>query len=328
MRVVFMGTPDFAVPALTALIGQGHKIVAVYTREPKPAGRGMALKLSAVHACADKFGLPVHTPKTLRGEAALELFQSHKADVAVVAAYGLILPPAILAVPELGCLNLHGSLLPRWRGAAPVQRAIMAGDDSSGVMVMQMEEGLDTGPVSLFETVKISDTMTAQDLHDQLAMLSADLIVRALAALERGSLHFRPQRSEGIVYATKIDKAEARIDWSKPATEVLRHIHGLSPFPGAYFEVDLGRGLERIKALRVKPIEGEGGAGLGDAGLGGAGLGGAELGAAGLALDDALTIACRTGAIRLERIQRAGKAPMSAEEFLRGSKVPKGTLLL
>lgn len=312
MRVVFMGTPDFAVPALTALIGQGHEIVAVYTREPKPAGRGMALKLSAVHTCANTFGLPVHTPKTLRGEAALELFQSHQADVAVVAAYGLILPPLILAVPEFGCLNLHGSLLPRWRGAAPIQRAIMAGDDRSGVMVMQMEAGLDTGPVSLFETVKITDTMTAQDLHDQLAMLSADLIVRALAALERGSLHFSPQAAQGVVYATKIDKAEARIEWSKPAPAVLRHIHGLSPFPGAYFEVDLGRGQEnvkseRIKALHVKLVEGQGDSGQ--------------------ALDDALTIACGTGAIRLERIQRAGKAPMSAEEFLRGSKVPKGTLL-
>ena len=317
MRVVFMGTPDFAVPALTALIGQGHEIVAVYTREPKPAGRGMALKLSAVHACADKFGLPVHTPKSLRGDEALELFQTHQGDVAVVAAYGLILPPAILALPEFGCLNLHGSLLPRWRGAAPIQRAIMAGDERSGVMVMQMEAGLDTGPVSLFETVKITDTMTAQDLHDQLAMLGADLIVRALAALERGSLHFHPQPVEGVVYAAKIEKAEARIDWSEPASEVLRHIHGLSPFPGAYFEVDLGRGQdaqkpERIKALRVKHVKGQGTAGQGGTGV---------------TLDDALTIACGVDAVQLTHVQRAGKAPMSAEEFLRGSKVPKGTRL-
>lgn len=307
MRIIFMGTPDFSVPSLTALIAQGHEIVAVYTREPKPAGRGMALKLSPVHECAQKFGIPVFTPKSLRSEEALELFRSHEADVAVVVAYGLILPPAILAVPEFGCLNLHGSLLPRWRGAAPIQRAIMAGDAESGIMVMQMEEGLDTGPVSLGERVAITPQMTAQDLHDKLSNLGADLIVRALAALERGSLQFTPQPEASVVYAAKIEKAEARIDWSKPALAVLSHIHGLSPFPGAYFEVDLGRGPERIKALRGELVSGQG--------------------EAGQTLDDALTIACGAGAVRLERIQRAGKAPMSAEEFLRGSKLPKGTRL-
>ncbi len=313
MRVIFMGTPDFAVPALTALIGQGHDIVAVYTREPKPAGRGMELKVSPVHDCAAKFGIPVHTPKSLRSEEALNLFASHAADVAVVAAYGLILPPAILAVPEFGCVNLHGSLLPRWRGAAPIQRAIMAGDSQSGIMVMQMEAGLDTGPVSLAETVPITDTTTAQDLHDQLSALGADLIVRALAALERGSLHFEPQADEGVVYAAKIDKAEAKIDWSRPAARVLRHIHSLSPFPGAFCQLEIAPDtLERLKILRVRQadIKAEG------------------QGPAGTVLDEALTIACGSGAIQVQFVQRAGKAPMSRDEFLRGSKVLKGMRLL
>jgi methionyl-tRNA formyltransferase len=307
MRVVFMGTPDFSVPVMTEILGQGHEIVAVYTRAPKPAGRGMDLRPSPVHALADKFGIPVFTPKTLRNDDEIARFAAHEADVAVVVAYGLILPKAVLDAPRLGCLNLHASLLPRWRGAAPIQRAIMAGDKETGVMVMKMEEGLDTGPVGMAERVTITPDMTANDLHDRLSMIGADLMVRALAALSRESLQFTPQAEEGVTYAHKIEKAEARIDWRRSAQELHDHVRGLSPFPGAFFEVDLGKGPERIKALRSKVVAGQG--------------------ASGTVLDDALTIACGTGALQLVEVQRAGKAPMKADEFLRGARLAKGAVL-
>ena len=242
LRIVFMGTPDFAVPTLAEIVGRGHQVVAVYTREPKPAGRGLDLQRSPVHRQADLFGIPVLTPKTLRSAEAASTFARHEADVAVVVAYGMILPPAILELPELGCLNLHGSLLPRWRGAAPIHRAIMAGDAETGVMVMRMEEGLDTGPIGMVERLEIDIAMTTGDLHNRLKMLGADLMARALAALSCGSLQFRPQSDVGVTYAAKITKEEARIDWTKPARTVHDHIRGLSPFPGAFFEADWGQG--------------------------------------------------------------------------------------
>jgi methionyl-tRNA formyltransferase len=307
MRVVFMGTPDFAVPVMTEILGQGHEIVAVYTRAPKPAGRGMDLRLSPVHALAEKFGIPVFTPKTLRDADEQARFAAHDADVAVVVAYGLILPKPVLDAPHLGCLNLHGSLLPRWRGAAPIQRAIMAGDKETGVMVMKMEEGLDTGPVGMAERIAITPDMTAGELHDKLCVIGADLMARALAALSRDSLHFTPQASEGVTYAHKIEKAEARIDWSRDAQSLHDHVRGLSPFPGAFFEVDLGKGLERVKVLRTRLAEGRG--------------------PAGTLLDDALTVACGQRALQLVDVQRAGKAPMKADEFLRGARLAKGAVL-
>ena len=279
LRVVFMGTPDFSVPTLTEIIAQGHEVAAVYTRAPKPAGRGMDLRLSPVHALAERFSIPVLTPKSLRSEEAAEAFRSHDADVAVVVAYGLILPKPVLDAPRLCCLNLHASLLPRWRGAAPIQRAIMSGDRETGVMVMRMEEGLDTGPVGMAEKIPIGADDTAADLHDRLARIGADLMVRALAALERGGLMFTPQAAEGVTYAAKIDKGEARIDWGMPAPGIHNQIRGLSPFPGAFFEADLGRGRERVKVLRACLADGNG--------------------APGVALDDALTIACGAGAVQL-----------------------------
>ena len=301
MRVVFMGTPDFSVPVLSEIIGQGHEVVAVYSRAPKPAGRGMEMKRSPVHELADRFNIPVHTPRSLRSEEAADIFRAHEADVAVVVAYGLILPPAILEAPSEGCLNLHASLLPRWRGAAPIQRAIMAGDQEAGVMVMKMDEGLDTGPVAMAERIAIPPEMTAGELHDRLSVLGADLMVRALAALSRGSLAFQPQAQEGVTYAHKIEKSEARIDWSKTAQVVHDQICGLSPFPGAFFEGDFGKGMERIKVLRARRVAGQ-----------------AE---PGTVIDDQLTIACAEGALQLTDVQRAGKAPMSVAEFLRGLRV-------
>jgi methionyl-tRNA formyltransferase len=307
MRIVFMGTPDFAVPTLSEIIGQGHEIAAVYTREPKPAGRGMELMKSPVHQAAERFGLPVLTPKTLRTEEAAAAFAAHDAEIAVVVAYGMILPKAILDAPELGCLNLHGSLLPRWRGAAPIQRAIMSGDAETGVMVMKMEEGLDTGPVGMVERIVIRPDMTAQDLHDSMMVLGADLMARALAAVARGSLAFRPQGESGITYAQKISKEEARIDWSRDAEALRAHIHGLSPFPGAWFEADWGQGKTRVKVLKARCTEAEG--------------------AAGTVLDNAFTIACGTGAIQPLQVQRAGKGPMSAAEFLKGAGLKAGVRL-
>lgn len=303
LRVVFMGTPDFAVPTLAEIIGAGHEVAAVYTQPPRPAGRGMEARRSPVHLAAEAFGLPVMTPMTLREEAARQDLAALAADVAVVVAYGLILPPAVLAAPRQGCLNLHASLLPRWRGAAPIQRAIMAGDRETGVAVMRMEEGLDTGPVCLEERLAIGPEMTAGELHDRLAQLGAGLMARALAALSRDSLDCRPQPAEGIRYARKIDKAETRIDWTQPAETVHNHIRGLSPFPGAWCEA----AGERVKVLRAVRAAGAG--------------------PAGHILDDEGTIACGSGAVRLTLVQRAGRRPMPFPDFLRGARLARGDSL-
>jgi methionyl-tRNA formyltransferase len=298
MRIIFMGTPEFAVPTLHEIAGAGHEILAVYTRAPKPAGRGQDVRKSPVHEAADQLGLPVFTPKSLKGEAEQMIFAAQDADVGVVVAYGLLLPKPILDAPHLGCLNLHGSLLPRWRGAAPIQRAVMAGDRRTGVMVMQMDEGLDTGPVGLVDALEIGPDETSGDLHDRMMRVGADLMGRALAALGRGSLTFTPQADEGVTYARKIEKAETRIDFSRPASEVHNHIRGLSPFPGAWFEAIVQGRPVRIKALRSTLGSGEG--------------------PPGTVLDDALTIACGQGAVRLVDVQREGRSPMSGAALLRG----------
>ncbi|MCP3379629.1 methionyl-tRNA formyltransferase [Bradyrhizobium sp. CCGUVB4N] len=298
LRLIFMGTPDFSVPTLLELVAHGHEIVAVYTRAPKPGGRrGLQMQPTPVEEAARKLGVPVLTPKTLKTQEALDEFSAFDADAAVVVAYGMILPQAILDAPKLGCYNLHASLLPRWRGAAPINRAIMAGDAESGVMVMKMDVGLDTGDVAMAERLAITDSMTAVDLHDRLSRLGADLMVRAMAALDRGGLQLKKQSEDGVTYAAKIDKAEARIDWSKPARAVLRHIHGLSPFPGAWAELENAR----LKILRCELAKGSG-----------------EPGAV---LDEQLTIACGEGAIRIIELQREGKGRMQAADFLRGVPV-------
>ena len=304
MRLIFMGTPDFAVPTLIEIVGRGHQVAAVYTRAPKPAGRGMELQPTPVEREARRFGLPVLAPNSLRSDEAMAEFRAQEADAAVVVAYGLILPKPILSAVPLGCFNLHASLLPRWRGAAPINRAIMAGDAETGVMVMRMEEGLDTGPIALAERVPIGADMTAGDLHEVLARGGADLMVRALGALERGSLHLTPQAEVGVTYAAKIDKNETRIDWTNSWKAVHDHCRGLSPSPGAWFELP---GAGRIKVLRSTRGDGSG--------------------APGTVLDDRLTIACREGAVRLLELQRAGKQPMKAEEFLRGTNVVPGMRL-
>lgn len=307
MRIIFMGTPEFSVPVLNEIVAGGHEVVAVYTRAPKPAGRGMELKPSPVHTAAERFGLSVRHPKNFREASEVAAFAALKADVAVVVAYGLILPRAVLDAPAKGCLNLHASLLPRWRGAAPIQRAIMAGDSQTGVMVMRMEEGLDTGPIGMAERVAIGQDMSASELHDMLSRLGADLMGRALAALSRDTLQFTPQTGRGMTYARKIDKAEARIDWRLPSLAVHNHIRGLSPFPGGFFEADFGRGTERVKVLAAAMASGEA--------------------AAGHVLDPSGLIACGTGAVRLLTLQRAGKGAMAAADFLRGLPLPPGTQL-
>jgi methionyl-tRNA formyltransferase len=305
LRVVFLGTPEFSVPTLSELVARGHEVVAAYSREPAAAGRGMAARKSPVHEAAEKFGIAVHHPKSLRGEEAAALFRSHAADVAVVVAYGLILPKSILDAPANGCLNLHASLLPRWRGAAPIHRAIMAGDKETGVMVMKMEEGLDTGPVGLAERVAIPENATTGELHDKLSILGADLMARGLAALDRGSLHFTPQSADGVTYANKIDKSESKIGWSRSARDVHNHIRGLSPFPGAWFEIDVDGKPVRVKVLRSQLAGGSS--------------------TPGTVLDDQLTVAAGDDAVKLVEVQRAGAKAMSAEEFLRGAKLAKGT---
>ena len=297
-----MGTPEFAVPTLTELIGQGHDIAAVYTQPARPKGRGLAAEPSAVAKIAAAHGLEVRTPVTLKNPEAQAEFAALELDAAAVVAYGLLLPKPILDAPRLGCFNLHGSLLPRWRGAAPIQRAIMAGDSETGVMVMRMEEGLDTGPVLMAARVPIG-RKTFGELHDELARLGADVMVRALAALERGTVVEQPQANEGVTYAKKIAKEEARIDWTKPARELDCLIRALSPVPGAWCEV---RG-ERLKVLYAEPVAGSGSRG--------------EI------LDDELTVACGNGALRLIRLQRAGKSPMSAAELLRGFALQTGEQL-
>jgi methionyl-tRNA formyltransferase len=299
LRLAFLGTPDFAVPTLAELIGQGHDIACVYSQPARPKGRGLGTEPSPVHALALAHKLPVRTPVTLRDAAQQESFAALELDAAVVVAYGLILPKPILAAPKLGCFNLHGSLLPRWRGAAPIQRAIMAGDTETGVMTMRMEAGLDTGPVLMGQRTSIG-RKTYGELHDELARLGADLMARTMGALERGTATETLQPEEGVTYAKKIEKEETRIDWTKSAREIDCHIRGLSPFPGAWSEL---KG-ERIKILNCEPATGTG--------------------APGTALDDALTIACGEGAIRLTRLQRPGKAAMNANDLLRGFAVPRG----
>jgi len=304
LRLVFMGTPDFAVPTLREIVGAGHEVAAVYTRVPQPAGRGLAPKPSAIALEADRLGRSIYTPKSLRGDDAAAAMRAHGADAAVVVAYGLILPKAILEAFPLGCFNLHASLLPRWRGAAPIHREIMAGDSETGVMVMRMDEGLDTGPIAMAERVPIGPDATTGDLHDALARLGADLMLRALTALEKGAIQLTPQSAAGATYANKIEKSETRIDWTKPWNKVHNHCRGLSPFPGAWFELP---GLGRIKVLRTTKGAGEG--------------------PPGRVLDDKLTIACGTGAVRIVELQRAGGKPMTADEFLRGTPVAPASVL-
>jgi methionyl-tRNA formyltransferase len=301
LRIVFMGTPVFSARVLEAILARGHQVVACYTRAPKPGGRrGLALTRSSVHELAESQAIPVFTPRSLRSDEEAGIFRSHGADVAIVVAYGLILPKPVLEAPRRGCLNLHASLLPRWRGAAPIQRAIMAGDSETGVMVMQMEEGLDTGPVALTARTPIGADVTAGQLHDILAGLGAGLAVQALEALEGPGLSFTPQPDEGVLYAHKIEKAEARIDWSASAPDVHNRIRGLSPFPGAWFEADFGRGPERVKALQSSLVNAASGQ------------------PPGALVGDDLTIACGQGAVRLLEVQRAGKTPVSARDFMRG----------
>ncbi len=301
MRVAFMGTPDFAVPTLKALIDAGHEIVGVYSQPPAPAGRGKKLRPSPVHAFAESHGLAVFTPKSMRDADAQAELAGLSADVAVVVAYGQILPQVVLDTPKYGCVNVHASLLPRWRGAAPIHRAVMAGDAQTGVCIMQMEAGLDTGPVLMRAETPIGPDDTTLSLHDRLADMGAALIDAAITGLADGSLVVVSQGEDGVTYARKIEKAEARTDWSRPAREIDRHVRGLFPFPGAWSEM----AGERVKILagEVEDAHGE----------------------PGTVLDDALLIACGEGAYRITRAQRAGKGPMDREELLRGFRVPKGT---
>ena len=302
MRVIFMGTPAFSVPALDALVEAGHDIACVYSQPPRPAGRGKKDRASPVQSRAEALGLPVRHPVSLKGAEAQTDFAALKAEVAVVVAYGLILPQAVLDAPARGCLNIHASLLPRWRGAAPIHRAIMAGDAETGVCIMQMEAGLDTGPVLLRDETPIRASETTAQLHDRLSVMGADLIVDALVRLDE--LEPVAQPEDGVVYATKIDKGEARIDWTRPAIEVDRLIRGLSPFPGAWFELS----GQRIKVLGSVLAEGDG--------------------TPGQVLDDSLRVACGDGAVRLTRLQRAGKAAQDAATFQRGAQIAPGSMLM
>jgi methionyl-tRNA formyltransferase len=305
LRLVFMGTPDFAVPTLVELVGGSHDVVAVYTRAPQPAGRrGLELTPSAVAREAERFGIPVFTPKTLRGNEAAAAMLAHGADAGVVVAYGLILPKPILEVFPLGCFNLHASLLPRWRGAAPIHRAIIAGDKDTGVSIMKMEEGLDTGPVAQERRLPIGPDATTGDLHDELARRGAKLMLVALSALERGTLELKAQPTAGATYANKVDKSETRIGWNKQWQEVHNHCRGLSPFPGAWFEL---AGAGRIRVLRTTKGDG--------------------LGEPGRVLDHHLTVACGSGAVRIVELQRAGGRPMKTDEFLRGTPIAPGATL-
>jgi len=307
LRLAFMGTPDFAVRSLAEIAAAGHEIVRVYTQPPRKRGRGQSEQKTPVHQLAEVLGIPVSTPVSFKDAVVLEEFEALDLDAAIVVAFGQILPQRALDAPRLGCLNLHGSLLPRWRGAAPVQRAIMAGDAQTGVQIQQMEAGLDTGPILLSETVAISETDTAASLHDKLMDVGALMWPRALAALERGSLQAAAQSDDGVTYAKKITPQEARIDWSRPAAELSPHIRGLSPFPGAWFDLATEKGPVRVKVLLAVSEAGEG--------------------APGTALDDEFLIACGTGALRLLRLQREGKGAMKAQDFLRGTAVPAGTVL-
>lgn len=299
LRLAFMGTPDFAVPALRALVEAGHEVIAVYCQPPRPAGRGQKERPSAVQAAAEELGLTVHTPASLRKPEAQEAFAALALDIAVVAAYGLILPKPVLDAPKHGCLNIHASLLPRWRGAAPIQRAILAGDTKTGITIMQMDEGLDTGAMLLQETVAIGGNTTAETLHDALADCGGRMILKALEQVEAGTLEPRPQPEDGVTYAKKIEPANARIDWRASAAEVDRTVRAFAPNPGAWFQAD----GKRIKLLAAEITKGAG--------------------EPGTVLDDTLTIACGEGAIRATRLQREGRRAMDAADFLRGAAVAK-----
>ena len=303
LRLIFMGTPDFALSILTAVIGAGHRVVAAYSQPPRPAGRGQQTRPSPVHAFALSKGIPVRTPKTLKSSESQAEFAAWEADAAVVAAYGLILPKPVLAAPRLGCINVHASLLPRWRGAAPIQRAILAGDRETGVTIMQMDEGLDTGGMVLAEKLPITPATTGAVLHDALAELGAGLIVRALDQIESGRASATPQPATGATYAVKLAKDEARLDWGRPAVELERTVRAFTPWPGAWFE----HGRERFKVLAAACV--------------------AASGPTGQILDDRLTVACGEGALRLDIVQRAGKAPLDSASFLRGYPLPAGTVL-
>jgi methionyl-tRNA formyltransferase len=303
-----MGTPDFAVPTLAALVEAGHRIEAVYTRAPRPAGRGMAERKTPVHQAAELFGLPVLTPRSLKDGDAQKTFRAHKADAAVVVAYGLLLPKPVLDAPRDGCFNLHASLLPRWRGAAPINRAIMAGDEETGVAIMKMDEGLDTGAVALTERVDIRPDETAGELHDRLSRLGAPLMAGAMRRLEDGELEAVPQPEGGVVYAQKLTNEETAVDWTRPAKDVHNHIRGLSPFPGAWCSLDLGKGPERLKLIRTS-LE-------------------SAWGEPGMLLDGDGLVACGEVAVRLVTVQRAGKGPMPFGDFARGARLQPGARFL
>ncbi len=306
MRLVFMGTPDFSVPVLQAMVDNGHDVVCAYSQPPRRAGRGMAERKSPVHQFAEERGIAIRTPMSLKGPEEQAALLELDADAAIVVAYGLLLPKPVLGAPRLGCFNVHASLLPRWRGAAPIQRAIMAGDAETGISIMKMDEGLDTGDVCLERRLSIGPHMTAAELHDALSELGATAMADALEALGAGTLICTPQSEVGVTYAAKIDKAESRIDFKMASEEVHNHIRGLSPFPGAWFELP-GKKPERIKVLRSAMAEGDG--------------------TPGTILDDKLTVACGSCAIRLLEVQRAGKGAMASEDFLRGTTVPPGQVL-
>ncbi|MBB4506197.1 methionyl-tRNA formyltransferase [Rhizobium leguminosarum] len=308
LRIIFMGTPEFSVPTLRLLVDAGHRIVAVYTQPPRPGGRrGLDLQKSPVHQAAELLGLPVFTPVNFKDPEERERFRGLNADVGVVVAYGLLLPEAILNGTRDGCYNGHASLLPRWRGAAPIQRAIMAGDAKTGMMVMKMDKGLDTGAVALTREVEIGPNMTAGELHDRLMLVGAKAMAEAMVKLEMNDLPLTPQPEDGVLYAAKIDKAETRIDFSRDAGDVHNHIRGLAPFPGAWFELEIGGKPERVKVLASEPAEGQG--------------------VAGQLLTDDLAVACGSGAVRLTRLQKAGGKPLAAADFLRGTPLAAGTRL-
>ncbi|MBX4909134.1 MULTISPECIES: methionyl-tRNA formyltransferase [Rhizobium] len=308
LRIIFMGTPEFSVPTLRLLVDAGHSIVAVYTQPPRPGGRrGLDLQKSPVHQAAELLGLPVFTPVNFKDPEEHEKFAAFKADVAVVVAYGLLLPEAVLNGTREGCYNGHASLLPRWRGAAPIQRAIMAGDAKTGMMVMKMDKGLDTGAVALTREVEIGPNMTAGELHDRLMQVGAKAMAEAMVKLEMNDLPLTPQPEDGVLYAAKIDKAETRIDFARQARDVHNHIRGLAPFPGAWFELEIGGRPERVKVLGSELAEGQG--------------------TAGQLLTDDLVVACASGAVRLTRLQKAGGKPLAAADFLRGTPLAAGTRL-
>jgi methionyl-tRNA formyltransferase len=308
LRIIFMGTPEFSVPTLRMLVDAGHTILAVYTQPPRPGGRrGLDLQKSPVHQAAELLGIPVFTPVNFKDPEERERFAAHKADVAVVVAYGLLLPEAILNGTRYGCYNGHASLLPRWRGAAPIQRAIMAGDEKTVMMVMKMDKGLDTGAVAVTSEVAIGENMTAGELHDKLMHAGAKAMAEAMVRLEMGDLPLTPQPEDGVLYASKIDKSETRIDFSRDAADVHNHIRGLAPFPGAWFELEMSGKPERVKVLGSERAEGSG--------------------TAGTLLTDDLVVACGSGAVRLTKLQKAGGKPLAAADFLHGTHLPAGTRL-